>query len=87
MPAAVYKAVAEYRHEMDSISQFLEECTEPGGDVPANLLYAAYKDWARSGEQYVHSSTKFGMEVSKLYQKVRVAHGCKYFGLHLALRL
>ena len=37
MPGAVAKAVAEYRHEMDSISQFLEECTEPGGEVPANV--------------------------------------------------
>ena len=85
MPSAVYKAVAEYRHEMDSISQFLEEFTEPGGDVPANLLYAAYKDWARNGEQYVHTSTKFGREIAGRFQKVRVACGYKYFGLHLAL--
>lgn len=83
MPAAVYQAVAEYRHEMDSISQFLEECTEPGGDVPANMLYAAYKDWARSGEQYVHTSTKFGVEVSKQYQKMKDVRGIKYIGLHL----
>lgn len=83
MPGAVAKAVAEYRHEMDSISQFLEECTEPGGEVPANVLYAAYKDWARDGEQYVHSSTKFGMEMAKLYQKIKGKYGAKYFGLHL----
>lgn len=83
MPGAVAKAVAEYRHEMDSISQFLEECTEPGGEVPANVLYAAYKDWARDGEQYIHSSTKFGMEMAKLYKKYKGMHGAKYFGLHL----
>ena len=86
MPSAVYKAVAEYRHEMDSISQFLEECTEPGGDVPATVLYAAYKDWARAGEQYVHTSTKFGREITERYQKIKTASVIKYFGLHLIVR-
>ena len=84
MPSAVYKAVAEYRHEMDSISQFLEEFTEPGGDVPANLLYAAYKDWARNGEQYVHTSTKFGREIGMKYQKMKRGGYFFYLNLHLS---
>lgn len=87
MPSAVYKAVAEYRHEMDSISQFLEECTEPGGDVPANLLYAAYKDWARSGEQYVHTSTKFGREIASRYMRLKGKSNYIYQGLHLCVQM
>ena len=82
MPAAVYKAVAEYRHEMDVISLFIEECCEPGGEVPANVLYTAYKEWARAGEQHIHTSTKFGIEMAKRYQKVK-GHIAKYYGIHL----
>ena len=87
MPSAVYKAVAEYRHEMDSISQFLEEFTEPGGDVPANLLYAAYKDWARNGEQYVHTSTKFGREIASRYMRLKGKSNYIYQGLHLCVQM
>ncbi len=87
MPSAVYKAVAEYRHEMDSISQFLEECTEPGGDIPANLLYAAYKDWARASEQYVHTSTKFGREIASRYMRLKGKNNYIYQGLHLCVQM
>ena len=45
------------------------------------MLYAAYKDWARNGGQYVHTSTKFGMEMAKLCQKVKGKYRAKYFGL------
>ena len=86
MPGAVAKAVAEYRHEMDSISQFLEECTEPGGEVPANVLYAAYKDWARDGEQYIFSSTKFGREMGEKFMKTKGKNNYIYQGLHLVIR-
>ena len=83
MPAPVYKAVEEYRHEMDVISLFLEECCEPGGEVPAQTLYNAYKDWAHQGEQHVHSSTKFGREIAKKYEKIKGKNNYKYCGLHL----
>lgn len=83
MPAAVYKAVAEYRHEMDVISLFIEECCEPGGEVPANVLYTAYKEWARAGEQHIHTSTKFGIEMAKRYQKVKGMYGAKYIDIHI----
>ena len=83
MPAAVYRAVAEYRHEMYVISLFIEECCEPGGEVPANVLYTAYKEWARAGEQHIHTSTKFGIEMAKRYQKVKGMYGAKYIDIHI----
>ena len=60
MPEAVFKAVAEYRHEMDVVSLFIEECCAEGGEVQAQV-YDAYKNWARNGEQHIHSSTKLGL--------------------------
>ncbi|MCI8387045.1 MAG: DNA primase [Clostridiales bacterium] len=83
MPEAVYKAVAEYRHEMDVISLFIEDCCEAGGEVPAQVLYNAYKDWARAGEQHIHTSTKFGIEMAKRYAKVKGRNGIMYHGIHL----
>ena len=83
MPAAVYKAVAEYRHEMDVVSLFIEECCADGGEVQAGILYDAYKNWARSGEQHIHTSTKFGIEMAKKYEKSRRGSGNIYLGLHL----
>lgn len=83
MPQAVYAAVAEYRHEMDTISQFIEECTVKGGEISASSLYAAYKLWAKDGEQYVYTSTKFGREMGERYMKVNRGPYRAYQNIHL----
>ena len=36
----------------------------------------------KTGEQHIHTSTKFGIEMAKRYQKVK-GHIAKYYGIHL----
>lgn len=83
MPQAVYAAVAEYRHEMDTISQFIEECTVKGGEISTTALYAAYKLWAKDGEQYIYTSTKFGREMGERYAKAHRGTYRVYLNVHL----
>lgn len=81
-PAVVVEASKEYKSEMDVLSSFLEECCEDGGEVSAGDLYKTYSTWAKEGNEYDMSSTKFGREMQKRYQKRR-ANGFFYIGLHL----
>ncbi|MFR6290248.1 MAG: phage/plasmid primase, P4 family [Peptococcaceae bacterium] len=84
-PKAVAAAVNEYKSEMDVVAIFLEECTERGpGDVRAAELYQVYREWAKENGQYVMSSTKFGLEISKRYNKHKNGSGCMvYMGLRV----
>lgn len=76
MPKAVLDAVKEYRHEMDVISAFTDACCVTEGEVKASALYAAYSEWAEENNEYRMSSTKFGIEMSKRYEKRKDNDGC-----------
>ena len=85
MPRAVSESVREYRREMDVISAFIEDCcTEGNGrSVQSSQLYAAYCSWAERGNEYTMSSTKFGIEITKRYEKIRGNKGIYYNGITL----
>lgn len=86
MPKAVVAMVKEYRREMDVISAFVEDrCTE-GKDcyAQANVLYAAYAQWCDDNNEYKMSNTKFGVELSKKYPKVRAKNGNCYIGIAIS---
>ena len=85
MPAAVAAAVEEYRAEMDVISSFISNCcvTEAGRQVKASDLYRVYARWAGENNEYCMSSTKFGAEISKRYQKMHIRSGWIYCGICL----
>ena len=67
-PECVRSAVADYRNEMDVFTAFLNECTQPSGEVSSGDLYRAYVDWARDSNEYVMSATKFGRECGKRFE-------------------
>jgi putative DNA primase/helicase len=48
---AVVKSTDEYRHELDTLGDFLDECCDLGPDlsVTSGDLYAKYKAWAEKG--------------------------------------
>ena len=85
VPASIKKATAEYRNEMDVVTAFLENCTRNNEDaeIPASELYKAYTDWANTNNEYVMSNRKFGVEISKKYEKFRKSTGQVYFGIEL----
>lgn len=83
MPAAVLKSVREYRREMDVISAFIEDKCTLEGTVQASTLYAAYVSWADSNNEYCMSNTKFGIEISKRFEKVKGRNYNYFVGLSL----
>lgn len=84
MPKAVLDAVKEYRHEMDVISAFIDNCCNVGeGEVKASQLYAVYARWADENNEYKMSNTKFGMEMQKKYERVKKRDGWCYIGISL----
>lgn len=85
MPHAVYESVREYRREMDVISAFIEDkCTVGSGlSVQSSRLYAAYSEWAEQNNEYRMSATKFGVEVSKKYEKVKTRSGAYFTNITL----
>jgi putative DNA primase/helicase len=84
MPEVVEESVKEYRNEMDVISNFLSECTLTGGNEKAGDLYQGYKTWATENSEYLMSSTKFGIEISKRFEKVKCNNATFYRDIALA---
>ena len=85
MPAAVLQSVNEYRREMDVISTFIDACcvVDEGESVNANKLFAVYSQWCDQYCEYRMSSTKFGMEMSKRFNKIRNSAGRMYMGINV----
>ena len=54
-----------------------------GGDVKAQALYAVYCQWCVECTEYKMSSRKFGLEMTKRYNKVRKNSGFFYDGISL----
>jgi putative DNA primase/helicase len=78
-PDIVRAATQEYRSESDVIGGFLDDCCElaPGLEVPSGELYAAYRQWAERGGEYVLSQTSFGRRIDERGFDVR-KNGLKY---------
>lgn len=83
MPRAVLESVNEYRREMDVISAFVEDMCVESGSVQASTLYAVYAKWAEENHEYRMSATKFGVEVAKKYEKIKLTKGIFYKGVSL----
>ncbi|OQW45357.1 MAG: hypothetical protein A4S16_13445 [Proteobacteria bacterium SG_bin6] len=66
VPAAVANANAEYRWEMDSVGQFVEECCEPRpeGTVAFSGLYMRYKDYCSFSAREPVNASVFGRALS-----------------------
>lgn len=84
MPKAVLNAVQEYRHEMDVISAFADACCVVGGEAKASQLYAVYAEWAGENNEYRMSSTKFGAEMAKRFERVKKRDGWYYKNIQLS---
>ena len=82
-PLAVINAIEAYRTEMDVISRFLEECTVPAPCrcVKAKELYDVYSRWCESNGEYKLTNTKFGIEITKHYEKKKNNVGIVYVGM------
>ena len=85
-PKAILDSVKEYQTEMDVISTFLdsEYCTS-GGEVKASQIYAVYCQWASENNEYKMPSRKFGIEMSKRFNKPKKRTAMSYTFGHLII--
>ncbi len=67
---------------MDLLATFSEACIEidyKADGIPATDLYSIYSQWASDNNEYLMTSRKFFMEISKkLPDKVRTSKGITY---------
>lgn len=77
-PQAVLNANSEYKGEMDVLAAFLDARCVAGGETEAGDLFRAYSEWAKESNEYEMSSTKFGREMGKRFEK-RVSQGKRYY--------
>ena len=86
LPPCMVNATNEYKHEMDSIASFIDACcvVEEGATVGATEIFTAYNRWAKEFNEYEMSSTKFGRELNKKFNKYKDGRGCMvYRGLRI----
>lgn len=82
-PEIVMNAVKEYKHEMDLMAGFVEQCVEidytEDKIVMARDLFQIYIKWAKENNEYEMSSKKFFSEIAKkLPEKGRSSKGIFY---------
>lgn len=83
-PKAVQAATAEYKTEMDALASFLDQCCEIGPwDAVSGDVFRAYINWAKENNEYEMTSTKFGVEMGKRFEKHKVAGMRFYRGLRV----
>lgn len=85
MPKQIEEEVGCYKQEMDIVASFLKECTREKvlGREKAGDVYKEYSNWAKDGKEYLMSQTKFGIEMSKRYEKKNIGGYTYYIGFVL----
>jgi putative DNA primase/helicase len=82
-PESVRAATAEYRSEMDPISDFIADCVEvwPDGSVTARTMYDAYVSWSMASARKPIFETKFAnvmkTRFTRLDERIRRYIDCR----------
>jgi putative DNA primase/helicase len=87
-PNSVQISTKEYRKEMDILEKFIDEVLEKkepfhNARVKSLDLFKAYTAWAKEHKEYEMSSTIFGREMSKKFEKVRSNAGQMYLNIQI----
>lgn len=79
-PAAVHAANADYRAEMDSVGQFVDERCDlaPDGSVSASMLYASYRHHSNDNGRSPVNQTVFGLTLNRRGFVAEKRGGSKY---------
>lgn len=85
LPSVIEKSNKDYQNEMDIISTFIDENAEviKGEVTNATEIYQEYEKWAKASNEFIMSSTRFGRELAKRFEKQRRSHGKVYIGIRL----
>lgn len=85
MPETIKVATNEYRDEMDIVESFIKECVrkKKGAREKAGDVFMAYKEWAKRGNEWVMTQSKFGVEMAKKFEKKNMSGYVYYLGMQL----
>lgn len=85
IPSAILDETKEYKFEMDVVSRFIEDCCRPStvSREKASDVYREFDSWAKLGHEPQMSQCKFGVEMSKKYQKKTINGYTYYYGFTL----
>jgi putative DNA primase/helicase len=84
-PAEVLDATKGYKAEQDVLGLFLDECTTRGPNLKAKAsqLYARYKGWAETGNEYALSQRLFGEALHERGIESKRSNGFWHIGIGL----
>lgn len=87
MPNEVEQATNSYREEMDIVESFCKECVIIKSNhmfrEKASDVFKAYKEWAILGNEWCMTQSKFGLEMSKRFEKKNINGYVYYLGITL----
>lgn len=81
VPDIVKYAIDDYKHDMDPVQRFIEECCIVSETVRANRnsLYDAYCEWCKENKEYTLSAIKLNRRLAEKDFKVVIVRGVKYW--------
>jgi putative DNA primase/helicase len=84
-PAEVTQATNDYRQEMDTLRQFIDECCirTPQAMVKAGTLYKAYQQWCEDNGSQAESLKEIGYRLDAMKFQKKESHGIWRLGLGL----
>lgn len=84
-PKLIVEETKAYKEENDIVLSFLKDCVREKADSreKASDVYTEYSKWAKAGNEYCMTQSKFGIEMSKRYPKKTVNGYVYYIGFIL----
>lgn len=85
-PTVVRQAVEEYRKEMDTIGEFIEEWCTCGASkkIQSRTLYSFYANWCRENGTFALGSKTFSQELKKKgFTSQHTSDGTTWYGLEI----
>lgn len=93
-PQPVVEAVSDYRHQVDSVAQFVDEASDdqlikvgPQESVGARMLHSFYLEWCKRNSLRPLGERRFGQRLESLgYVRERTRSGAMWVGLGTGVR-
>ena len=81
VPDIVKYAIDDYKHDMDPIQRFIDECCIVSETCKSkrNELYDCYCEWCRENKEYTLSTIKFNRKLEEKDFKLIVTKGIRYW--------
>lgn len=77
VPEIVSYAINDYRHDMDTIQRFIDECCIVSETVKVNKvnMYDLYCEWCKENKEYTLSTIKFNKKLTEKGFNIATVHG------------